>query len=370
MSAVKSSNGRALAILLTVAAAVWAVLRVGINTIPDLPQAAATAALWPQEHLADTSSFIRNSPIGQILYRVIGSSGPREFLILHVVAGIAALVLWIAWVSRSVPTQQRTRAARLALLTPLLALIVSFFGSYDPFTVLGFGALLFAWTMQSRVFLIIAGCYLGFQHFEQSCVAVVALMLAAAALSSSLPRKFESWRKLFWALGGIFIGKLVLSGVLYSTVGNSVFGRDAYGTSSWLHIGLVSGTNFLPIFVYSLFASSWALVLSIFLEVNRRAKFQLVLSFLVCLVPAYLAIDHTRVFVLTSAPAIALLIVATIWKLHDQPAIRLTLVEVIAWVCVPVIFWTGMDGRPYLQHTGWIDLFIMFGQQWNGFPVN
>jgi len=99
-----------------------------------------------------------------------------------------AIALMCVWVSTSIDLRmQRARGARLMLLTPMTAILFLSIGSYDPYTVIGFALGLFAWRRNSLPLMTLAGAYMGFQHFEQSLVAVTAVGLLTTGLAGGFP---------------------------------------------------------------------------------------------------------------------------------------------------------------------------------------
>lgn len=347
-------------VLLAAMAAVWAVVRVAPGTIPDVAETAARSARWPQQNLGEFTEFVRTSPLGQIAYRALGALGTWEFLLIHAAAGAAAVALLVWWLCRQTPPGRRGVAARLVLLSPVVAVLVVFLGAYDPFTVIGMAALLFAWTSGSRAALIAAGAYLGFQHFEQGLVAVTVGSVAAFAL-----RDRPGSRDLHspvWAFFGLALGKAVLTAILQMTTGAGLSGRSSYLVWEWVRPAVASSINFGPVLLLSLFAGLWAVVVLGVLRLPLRPRLIMILSFVLCLVPMTLAADHTRIYVLCSLVPLMML-VADLLRGSDVTSRELIVVEAAAWVVVPLIVWTSGEGAGYLQHPGSYDEWVMFLQQ-------
>lgn len=347
--------------VLGAAAALWALVRVAPATIPDVAQTAARSALWPQRDLGEFTEFVRTSPIGQLAYRIGGALGTWEYLLVHAVAAVAAVALLAWWLARQVPVGRRGVAVRLVLLSPAAALLVVFLGSYDPFTVLGLAALLFAWAADSRWAMVAAGGYLGFQHFEQGLVVVTVASVAAYALQERPGTGSRSTPA--WAYLGLVLGKVALTIVLQIAVGDGLGGRSSYLVEYWLRPALTSTVNFGPVLLLSLFAGLWALVVIGVLRLPARARVLVVLAFVLCLIPMVVAADHTRIFVMCSTVPL-LMLAADVLNGSDVSRRELVIVEAMAWIVVPLFVWTSYDAG-YLQHTGVYDLWVMFGQQVN-----
>lgn len=102
-------------ILLGVGAAVWANARVGVGTITDVAEAADRSGRWPQDDVPELSKPVRNSPVGQIAYEVIGAPGVWGYVILRAVAAVLTVRL-LAWrLVRVSPTGSGPLGVRLAL---------------------------------------------------------------------------------------------------------------------------------------------------------------------------------------------------------------------------------------------------------------
>lgn len=348
--------------LLALVAALWAVLRVAPGTIPDVSQTAARSALWPQRDLGEFTEFVRTSPLGQIAYRIGGALGTWEYVLIHALAAMGAVALLAWWLARQVPAGRRGVAVRLVVLSPVVAVLVVFLGAYDPFTVIGMAALLFAWASGSRWAVVAAGVYLGFQHFEQGLVVVIVGAVAAYALRG---RPGADRPTPAWAYLGLVVGKAALTLVLQMATGDGLSGRSSYLVWEWVRPALVSTVNFGPVLLLSLFAGLWALVVVGLLRLQLRQRLLMLLAFALCLVPMAVAADHTRIYVLCALVPL-LMLTADVLRGGDVTGHELVLVEAMAWLVVPLFVWTSSDGTGYLQHTGVYDLWVMFGQQVDG----
>lgn len=349
--------------ILVVLSAVWAIGRVGLSTIPGISSAADNAFGWPFNELSQYSAFSATSPVGSILFTLMGRNDPRIFLGLHVVALVVAVLAMLWWVKLMTPRSTRLMAFRLVFLSPWVALLLIFLGSYDPFTVIGFVLLLLAWKTSKPVLVLGASFLLGFQHFEQSFFAVIAAFLTAIALRERLPAGYIQPKQFVFALSGLVFGKLALTLILTLSSSSGAFGRSAFWSAEWLRMSLVTSVNFWAVLFLSLFAGSWGLVVATSLSVQRRQQFLLLAAFLLCLIPALITLDHTRVFVMSSVMALSIITVAFARSSETFKSKESIYVEVLAWVIVPISVWVGMDATPYLHPVGSLDQLIIFYNQ-------
>jgi len=352
-----------IALALVAASVLWAVTRVGLSTIPGIATAADSAFGWPFKELSQYSAFSATSPIGSFIFTIVGNSDPVVFLGLHVVALAAALVLTLWWVAAMTPRRSRFMAFRLVILSPWVALLLIFLGSYDPFTVIGFALVLLSWLYNKTPLIFLGGVILGFQHFEQSVFAVLAAYLVVVAMRDRLPQDFLSPRKLLFTLSGLISGKLALTLILTLSSESGAFGRGAFWTAEWFRISLVTSVNFWAVFLLSLFAGSWGLIVVVSLSVRRKQQVVLFAAFLLCLIPAVFTLDHTRVFVMTSMLSLSIITVVFARSTDLFSSRDFVYVEALAWLVVPLSVWVGMDGTPYLHNVGSLDQLIIFYNQ-------
>ena len=349
--------------ILIVLSGLWAIGRVGLSTIPGISSAADNAFGWPFNELSQYSAFSATSPLGSIFFTAIGRNDPRVFLGVHIVAVVVALVAILWWVKLMTPRSTRLMAFRLVILSPWVALLLIFLGSYDPFTVIAFALLLLAWKTNNSLLVLLAGALVGFQHFEQSVFAVTAAFLVATALKDRLPIGYLSLRKFVFTLSGMVLGKLSLTLILTFGSSSGAFGRSAFWSAEWIRISLVTSVNFWAVLLLSLFAGSWGLVVFMGLSVQRREQLFLLTAFFVCLLPAVITLDHTRVFVMSSLMALSIMTVAFARSSDSIGSKEYIYVEALAWLILPLTVWVGMDATPYLHNVGSLDQLIIFYNQ-------
>jgi len=348
---------------LLVASAFWALSRVGLSTIPGITIAGDSAFGWPFKDLSKYSAFSATSPIGSIIYTFIGKNDLLVFLGLHVVALVVAVVLILWWMAIVTPQSSRLMAFRLVILSPWVALLFIFLGSYDPFTIIGFALVLMSWTYSNTLLIFLAGVFLGFQHFEQAIFSVLAAYLVVVVFRDRIPLKALNSKGLYFTLGGLIFGKFTLTLILTVSTESGAFGRGAFWTAEWFRISLITSVNFWAVFLLSLFAGSWGLIVVVSLSARRKQRVILLAAFFLCLIPALFTLDHTRVFVMTSILSLTIITAVFARSTELFSSRDFVYVEALAWLIVPVSIWVGMDGTPYLHNVGSLDQLIMFYNQ-------
>ena len=344
-------------------AVLWAFYRVGPQTSIALADDAARARAWPNPELDGLNSYTRTSPIGPILYKLTGSESAGVYISIHLLAIFLAITLISFWIYRHTTLKlNKVRGVRFMILGPVVGMLFISIGNYDPFTVIGFALALFAWRKNSRVGLIFAGLYLGFQHFEQGFVAIIAWSIAAVALRDLPPLDSTRWNPI-WALPGVIAGKLLLSGIFALSGISSTEGRVAYFTDiSWPRMAVTASINHFPVLLLSIFAGLWVIAgYAFFLATTNRNRLLLILALALPALTSVTTLAQSRVFVMTTFPLIAtlLLVVLCDKTLSKQPAV-LRSFEVIVWVVVPLhLYVTTTSGQGLLTTTNSLDFFIM-----------
>lgn len=346
-----------------VAVTVWAVVRVGPR-IP-FPGAWYIGERWPYPSLDELQAYKRTSPVGYLLAEFVRLDESPLLVAFYFFAALGASLLLALWVwSELGGSPQRARGFRIAMLAPVTGVLFLTLGGYDPFTALGWVIALFAWKAHSRVLLIIAGLYLGFQHFEQAAFMAVSWGLAVYALRSSGHVQWHSRFNPIWILPGVIGGKALLTVVLFAQGIDPLDGRGFWVASLELvRFAVIGSVNFGPIFVYSLFAGVWAVVIVALLIVPRNRERLLLL--LALAIPGFVAVvtlDHTRVFVMMTVPLVALLTVYVLRSPRIQSFASLpVLLEVLAWIMVPVTI--QGTSTVYVDSTNFLDMTIIFTRQ-------
>jgi hypothetical protein len=325
-----------LGLLGVVAALAWSILRAGPTVTPSLDALLAAARNWPERLPGEFEAFFTDSPLGLLVARALGDGSASAYLWVNAAAVLAAAACWAAWAWFNAPGSQRWRAARLAVLAPVIGVLAAWLGFYDPWTMLAWAVVLFAWLSGSRALLAVSGVLLGFQHLEHGLLGLVALVLVWVAVRPDLPERLRDANP-GWAVIGILAGKAVLLLILVSA-GSSLSGRTGWlgpYVMDWAKVAINTG----PMLLWSLFAGSWAIVVAFWLaQPLRNARVLLAAAFVVGVGATALSGDRPRVFVLVMAPALLVLTVAYLRR-REGHVTELRLVESLVWLAPAVTLW-------------------------------
>ena len=359
-TSVSSRAKKLAAILLTITASIWAVLRIGPSTLPDLGSFVQRIGGWRDSNLPSDIEYIRENIPYQVLYEALGSHGVSGYFIQWAITSSIAMVGLAFWYADSAGEKRRLMGVRLALLSPIVAIFIGFIGSYDSLTVVGVVGLLWGWRLNSRILVVVSSAFLGFHHWGQALPMTIALLITSFALSKGSPW-FDHGKSLLWSPFGVLLGKGLSLLTLWLVTGSPSGSRLGATQSSVVYDTLVTSVNHFPILLYSLFAGSWIIVLMVLSRLATRSKYLLILAVGLCFILAVAITDQTRVFILLSLPSLALM---TRWLMSNPSTSRsdLIVVEASAWLLTPVLLWTNSLGRGELQYTGALDQLIMFTQ--------
>jgi len=357
---VTATKSRIIGTALAGLAVAWAVFRVAPAPLPDLPRFVAALGNWRDRNPDPDYDHLRENLLFQWLFEPASSLGVNAYLLQWAI-GVVLVVGGLAWLyRRNVSPQWRGTALRLAILSPVAAIMVGFFGSYDPVTMGVALLLLAAWMAQRTMGVVAFGALLGLQHFGQALAMVVALGLTTAALSENGPR--SAVRLTGQALGGVLLGKGIALTVLWVASGSPLGSRvpptsEVIATSN----AVVTTVNFFPALLLSLFAGAWAIVVAAFIVRSRRGRF-LLLAAAVVVSYSLVFTDQTRIFVLLAFPSLAMLTIFVLQRFEgNRVAIRG--IEALAWIITPILLWTDSDGVGRVQYLGALDAQIMAWQQ-------
>ena len=334
--AAKNSRSLAWAWVGLALALVWAVARSGVAVTPALGDIYRAIEAWPARLDGEFLAFYTDSPLGVLPFRALGlddETGLLRLTSVVVLLGIAGYALVAAW---WVQPAERMRAARLAILAPLPAVLLAWLGSYDAFTIAAWLVCLVAWHSGRLWLMFMAGALLGFQHFEHGLLGVTALTLAWLATRAHLPGSLAS-RSPLWLALGVLGGKALLTLVLVTS------GSGASGRTQWLAPYLrewtVTAINTGPVLLWSLFAGTWAVVAALWLtSLGRSERLLLIGAIGIGLLALALSGDRPRVFAIVMAPSVLLMIVALLRSGRASPTV-LRVVETVVWVGVPLSLW-------------------------------
>ena len=313
---------------------VWAIIRSGFTMTPVPDDLRDAALAWPERLDSWMTAFYTDSPLYILAYRGLGMDSAIDVVRLGFWTSLIALIVVTSWMVATIGTDQRWRAGRLLLLSPVVAVLYITIGSYDPFTVLAWGAALWTWKSGRRVVAVLGGVLLGLQHFEQTIMGALALLLTWYAVGSQLPPSLKRISPI-WLVPGIALGKLGLILLLVSQ------GQSALGRTGWLEQYLTEWTKVtvatLPYLIWSLFAGLWIIVVLVLLRTeNLRARLLITAGIAIGVFATLISGDRPRVFVLVLLPTLCLLIIAYLRRDHSSP-VETTAVETIAWLAPPIM---------------------------------
>lgn len=367
MSTIIGTRARILGLLSICLALIWAFIRVGPQTSTGISGDAARALLWPNPELDSLQSYTRTSPTGALIFKALHFYSTSFYFWMHLFAAVLALLLIAFWCYLSVNSDtNRFRAARISILGPVAASVFISLGNYDPFTLIGLAALLFAWRKSSITFLVLVGVFLGFQHFEQGVFAVLILGIGVVGLQSVLPERLQGLRSPLWALFGVIGGKALLS-VYFVAVGiNATAGRSAYITdSSWTRLALKESINHFPTLLTSLFAGTWLIVIfAIAMVTKRQGRVPLMFALGLALFVSVITLAQTRVFVMTTVALLSVMIVVVLSR-YSGPTTRMVLIgsETLAWLIIPQHLYISPGQGAHILGTNALDYLIILIHQ-------
>lgn len=329
-------KSRFLNLVLLGVALVWVLVRSGTGVYPALEWYLPIVVQWPVRSSAEFESYLSDSPIGIIAAQSLGATNESGFLLLSLIVVISSLLALAVWTALLTGSQEKWRAARLAILAPIGGVVLTWVGSYDAFTLAIWVLVLFAWSYGNRPVLILSGVLLGFQHSEVALLGVIILTAIWLAVKTDLPSQL-SRENPAWLLIGVTAGRVLLEIVF------RINQQSGNGRSEWVLRFLVewnkTGINIAPQLLWSLFAGFWVVViLLILVHWNQRYVFLFGISILIGIIALIVSGDRPRVFILVFFPALLLMTIA--FLRNNRITIReKRLAEVIIWLAPPLIFW-------------------------------
>ena len=354
-----TTKSRIVGTVLAGLAVAWAVFRVAPAPLPDLPRFVAALGNWRDRNPDPDYDHLRENLLFQWLFEPAASLGVNAYLLQWVI-GVTLVVGGLAWLyRRNVSPQWRGTALRLAILSPVAAIMVGFFGSYDPVTVGLALLLLIAWQSDSYPWVIVVGILLGMQHFGQVLPMIVALGLVGAGLHRDELKRYS--RLTLWTLAAVTAGKIIALILVWVISGNAG-GSRTLGWVQALRDAITTSVNYFPALVLSLFAGAWAVVVAAILLRAGKERALIVGAFVLLGFTAATFTDQTRIFVLMAFPSLAMLTIFVLQR-FDGNRIAVRGIEALAWVITPILLWTDSDGVGRVQYLGALDAQIMAWQQ-------
>lgn len=330
MAGAKHAWASALGIL---AAAAWAIMRAPLAPAPDPEDPIAVAQTWPVRPGDWRIDHLSDSPVGLLIARSLDLLSAEGLIRLGVIATalvMIGLAAW-AWVAAAA---ERSRAARLALLLPVVAVMLFWLGSADPFTMLAWLIALAAWLSGRRWVLAVCAIPLGFQHFAVAVLGVAALAFTWRAIGDRRPARTSATDPL-WMLPGVIGGKLLLVAVMAANT-QALDGRGPWLQTyfeSWTKVAIVTA----PLLLWSLLAGAWPMAIVTWQQHSALRSRVLLGAALACgLLATAIAADRPRIFELVMTPS--LLLVIAWFSSSDEVSVRTKrLAETVAWIAPPVI---------------------------------
>jgi len=309
-------------------------LKTGWNTYVCLDQELMIAKALPGAPTLDFSyQFLRWSLAGPILARLLGAVTPRAFLALHA----AVLVLSVVTILAITAYRRGNRAARFVLLalacSSSVTVMLRWLGSYDVFTFLA-SSLLVLSSGWEEVF-VLSGA-LGFLHFEQGVFIALALLIVGPK------RSLGRWRQAGLMLGGLLVGKVLITAYLAST-GMDAFSRLYFVTHDEpLSAFVGSAMTYLPALLYTMFGAGWVWLGVLALRVGRdwgqTRRGMLALALLV--IPTIVTLDETRVYTMMAWPVLMTLALVAERRAEEDDLRLLAGAGLLGFIVLPAGFVT------------------------------
>jgi hypothetical protein len=278
-------------------------------------------------------------------------------VIAHIVAILLAITLLATWAARNTITGDRWAAARFVLLSPITAVLLITIGLYDPFTVLGVTAGLWAWTHGNKFLLLLAGIYLGFQHFEQGLLVLAIWSLAFVSLREQLPERLMKLRLPLLFLPGLVMGKIILMIALVLQGLPALQGRSSV-FSNYLLTALNAGAGNFPAYVWFSFAGLWLLVIISFLRMTEtKSRILMISAIALAVLFSLVTVDTIRVTVIITLPLALLLIVARRTNTGSRELVPAPVTEGVMWLATPTPMQPWLIDRLY---QGYLDMRALF----------
>jgi hypothetical protein len=320
-------------------AAGWSILRAGVSVPPSFPDMYQAATIWPERLDENFRAYFTDSPLGTVIFRALPWQTSQSFMWLMIASAVLAIGGLALWMASLAPQYQKSRAARLALLAPLPAVLLTWLGGYDGFTVIAWLVCLAAWAFGRPWVLALAGLLLGFQHFEHAVLGTAALSLTWFAIRGDLSARLNRFSPL-WIVPGLLAGKGIL--IIWLVVNNSSTSGRGSWLSEFLREWTVTAISVGPTLLWACFAGSWAIIVGLVLQNrSRRALVLLAGALAIGFLATFLSGDRPRVLTLVLAPSLALVTLAFLSRERkaENSTRNLALVETIVWLAPPLFLW-------------------------------
>ena len=280
----------ALAIVLLIAT----IARYGIGLYPNLNRMLDLAINW--QHPVSPrwqEDFWVNSPVSAWVAGVLGLTEPRWFLIFHVVLATAALTLPFALPRLRRDPQQAQLVFLVLAAGPAGAVLFSWFGSYDPVSVIG---LVLAILARADALRFLGWLVLTFNHNALG-LTVIVLSLPLMLLTGRRALQRISIRPTAIALCG------VLAGFTANTILMRIWGAETSRLDFFLRVGFEtfvhSALRAAPLLAFSALGVGWLLLLDRRIRSWTVTRIMLGVAVVASLIIPILTLDQSRVLGLT-----------------------------------------------------------------------
>jgi hypothetical protein len=334
------------------AAIVWILFRTGVRPFVALDVEVFWGSVWPYEPPdGPEPGYTWGSPSGFALYQLLrfaGATGRNAYLLEQVFVICLGILVLLLFLRRELDRASAWTATRWLILGSLGAVLIHWLGIYDSFTFFFWALFLLAWSHQAKIPILITSLLLGFQHFNQALIGLIAFFATLLILDRS---KYPDGKRLLAiSLAGVFLGKalqLALYWKVETSIASASFSRELMHLSlNRLQGELLATFSQFPAILWSLFAGLWVLVFLMLQKLQNRQRLQILFIFLGIFSVSAIAGDKTRVFVMISIPMMTLLVITF---LKSRPSLETRwLIEATVWITYPLIVFYNS-----LLPTGW-----------------
>ena len=311
----------------------------GLGYYPALSNAMDVVFALPKapEGYAPIDQWIMTSLDGPILARLLGIFTWQNYAVMHAVFVVIATVAIFVWVR----LKFGSRAARLGYLALTLTsapiFLLTWLGSYDPFTfaLSSFLALTTGWLGT-----LVLALLLGFQHFEQGTFVCLALLLMMPQRYIKRPAVGAS------LIGGLVLGKGILT--LYLRSIGVTGGRLDFALARGLGNSWQTQTPLIPIWAFAMLGGAWLWVAFIALRAERGSGYtwRALGALALLTIPMLLTYDQVRVYSIMSWPVVLLLTLHASKRASSEDVGMLAGIGFLALLVVPSVYVWGALPAP------------------------
>jgi len=306
----------------------------GLGVYPATLNALDVARAFPKfpAGYGPNDQWLMTSLAGPALAKLLGITEWQPYAALHGVVVLLAVAALFVFIFRKFgPKAARLSYLALALTTAPVFLL-TWLGSYDPFT---FALSSFLLLATGWVGTLVLAFLLGMQHFEQGVFVCAALLLL-------MPKRYIS-RPLVGAslVGGLVAGKLVLS--LYLRSIGVTKGRLDYAVFRGIGNSFQTQLPLVPLWAFAFLGGAWIWLGYIVAKSGRGSAevTRALLALAMLMVPSLLTFDQNRVFSIISWPVILWLTLYASRKLPPGDARSLAGIGFLTLLVAPAVYVWG-----------------------------